>query len=110
MFEDISDTSVCEQRHFVLCWLQNIWNEVSCIDVTNTEHVGAFLTCLTVDIIKSFVHWRFNRQINQLEFSPTCRDSQLQVGENYSDLPEWKSTIQRFCWLMPCFNSTIFKS
>ena len=51
-------------------------------------------------IWQKHVKWIYHYR---LEVVSRWRDSQLQVGENYSDLTKWRSSIQKFCWLMSCF-------
>ena len=54
------------------------------------------------------LNWNFH----PLEAVSRWRDSQLQVGENYSDLAKWKSTIHKSsCWChaltLPCLKVEI---
>ena len=51
----------------------------------------------------------FNLNFHPLEVVSRCRDPQLQVSENYSDLTKWGPTIFKSCWLMSDFIFTIFK-
>ena len=51
----------------------------------------------------------FNLNFHPLEVVSRCRDPQLQVSENYSDLTKWRPTIFKSCWLMSDFIFTIFK-
>ena len=39
----------------------------------------------------------FNLNFHPLEVVSRCRDPQLQVSENYSDLTKWRSTVFKYC-------------
>ena len=39
----------------------------------------------------------FNLNFHPLEVVSRCRDPQLQVSENYSDLTNWRSTVFKYC-------------
>ena len=39
----------------------------------------------------------FNLNFHSLEVVSRCRDPQLQVSKNYSDLTKWRSTLFKYC-------------
>ena len=51
----------------------------------------------------------FNWNFHSLEVVSHRLDPQLQVGENYSDLTKWRSTIFKSCLLMSHFIFNMFK-
>ena len=51
----------------------------------------------------------FNLNFHPLDVVSRCRDSQLQVSENYSDLTKWRSTLFKSCWLMSYLSLTYLK-
>ena len=50
-----------------------------------------------------------NLNFHPLHVVPRCRDPQLQVSENSSNLTKWRSTLFKSCCLMSLFIFNIFK-
>ena len=49
------------------------------------------------NIINPLIAKLFNLNFHPLEVMSRCRDQQLQVSENYSDLTKWRSTVFKYC-------------
>ena len=51
----------------------------------------------------------FNMNVHSLEVVSRCRDPQLQVSENYTDLTKWRSTVFKSFRFMSHFIFNKFK-
>ena len=69
------------------------------------------LTGVCMKVLPSSIINRLTAKIfRSLEVVSRWRDPQLQVSENYSDLPKWRSIILKSCWSMSRFIISMFKS
>ena len=67
--------------------------ELSCFSIRQQMHVTADV-CSTINPLTAKL---FNLNFYSFQVVSRCRDPQLQVSENYSDLPKWRSPLFKSC-------------
>ena len=71
------------------------------LPITCTADIYRCHSGFRVHIINPLTAKLFNLNFHPLEIVSRWRDPQLQVSENYSDLTRWRSTVFKYCWLVP---------
>ena len=95
------NTYVLEIFQFSRCGTVFIHQNLTSIEGKTLSKTTACFNPLTAKL--------FNLNFHPLEAVSRSRDPQLQVGENYSDLTKWRSSLFKSCRLMSHFIFNMFK-